>query len=73
MFSGLFYQCSLDWSISNSRVFSCKFLLLLCFIEVPVVNANSADPEQMPHSGASDLGLQCLSITLFGVSHAKMG
>ena len=22
--------------------------------------ANSADPDQMPHSAASDLGLQCL-------------
>ena len=28
-------------------------------------NANSADPDQMLHSAASDLGLYCLPITLF--------
>ena len=27
-----------------------------------------ANPDQMPHSAASDLGLQCLPITLLGVS-----
>ena len=30
--------------------------------------ANSGDPDQMPHSVASDLGLHCLPITLLGVS-----
>ena len=30
--------------------------------------ANSGDPDQMPHSAASDLGLHCLQITLLGVS-----
>ena len=29
---------------------------------------NSGDPDLMPHSGASDLGLHCLPITLFSVS-----
>ena len=32
-----------------------------CFIEMPVIKANSIDPDQMPHSAASDLsplGLQ---------------
>ena len=28
---------------------------------------NSGDPDQMPHSAASDLGLHCLHITLLGV------
>ena len=28
--------------------------------------ANSGDPEQMPHSSASDLSLHCLPITLLG-------
>ena len=68
--SGLFYHNSLDWSISNSRV-SGKFLLLLCFIEIPVFNANSVDCDQSPHSVVSDLGLQCLPITLLGVSRLK--
>ena len=30
--------------------------------------ANSGDPDQMPHSAASDLGLHCLPITLSQVS-----
>ena len=29
--------------------------------------ANSGDPDQMPHSAASDLGLHCLPNTLLGV------
>ena len=31
--------------------------------------ANSGDPDQTPHSAASDLGLHCLPITLLQVSH----
>ena len=30
--------------------------------------ANSGDPNQTPHSGASDLGLHCLPVTHLGVS-----
>ena len=30
--------------------------------------ANSGDPDQMPHSAASDLGLHCLPIILLRVS-----
>ena len=33
---------------------------------------NSGDPDQMPHSVASDLGLHYLPITLLGVLHIKM-
>ena len=40
MISGLFCHNSLDQSISNSRV----LLLLLCFMEIPVINANYVDP-----------------------------
>ena len=32
------------------------------------VFANSGNPDQMPHSAASDLGLHCLPITLLQVS-----
>ena len=28
--------------------------------------ASSGDPDQMPHSAASDLGLHCLPIALYG-------
>ena len=30
--------------------------------------ANSGDPDQMPHSVESDLGLHCLPVTRLGVS-----
>ena len=33
--------------------------------------ANSGDPDQMPHSAVSDLGLHCLPITLLGVSRLQ--
>ena len=33
--------------------------------------ANSGDPDQMPHSAVSDLGLHCLPITLSGVSQLQ--
>ena len=29
-------------------------------------NANSVDPDQMPHFVASDLGLHCLPVTFLG-------
>ena len=40
------------------------FLLLPCFFEIPVFNANRVDPDQMPHSAATDLGLHCLPKSL---------
>ena len=63
MSSGHFYHNSLDLSISNIRV-SAWLLILPCFIEITVLNANSVDPDLMPHFVASDLGLHCLSVTL---------
>ena len=33
--------------------------------------ANSGDPDQMPHSAASGLGLHCLPITRLGVSRLQ--
>ena len=35
------------------------------------VFANSADPDQMPHSAASDMGRHCLPVTLLGVSRLQ--
>ena len=54
---------------------SLKFFLfssLPCFIDIPVFNANSVDPDQTLHSAASDLGLHCLPITLFRGSRLKL-
>ena len=62
--SGLFLFNSLDRSISHRRDICC-FLLLLCFIEVPVHNANNVDTDQTPRSAASDVGLHCLPLSLF--------
>ena len=55
--NGFFYNHSLDRSISNIRDVWLVFIIAM-FIEIPVFNANSADPDQTPQNAASDLGLQ---------------
>ena len=40
------------------------FSLLPSFVENSIFNANSVDPDQTPRSAASDLGLQCLPMSL---------
>ena len=40
-----------------------SFLLLPCFIEIHILNANNVDPDQTPRSAASDLGLHCLPMS----------
>ena len=42
-------------------------------MDIPVLNANNVDPDQTPHSVASDLGLHCLLITLFVRFPTTMG
>ena len=39
-------------------------LLLPCFTEIPVLNVNSVDPDHMPCSVVSYLGLHCLPKSL---------
>ena len=56
--SGFFNIQYLDWSVNF-------FLLLPCFIEIPVFNANSVGPDQTPCSAASDLSLHCLPMSHF--------
>ena len=41
------------------------------FIQIPLVNANSVDPNQMPCSVASILVLHCLPVTLLWVSRLQ--
>ena len=41
-----------------------QFLLSPCFIEIPLFNANSVDPDETPRSVASDQGLHCLQMSL---------
>ena len=71
--SGLFYLKSLKWSIFNIRGV-CWFVLLPCFIEISVLNAESVDPDQTSHSAASDLGLHYLPMnTPFMGRQTQMG
>ena len=64
--SGLFYLNCLDRYISISGV-SGQFLFLTFFIESPVFNANSVDPDQTP----PDLGLYCLPVSLLWEARDK--
>ena len=36
------------------------------------LSANSGDPDQMPHSAASDLGVHCLPVTVLGISRLQL-
>ena len=46
-------------------------LSLSCFVEIPELNANTVDPDQMPRSAASDLGLHCLPMFLLWDARLK--
>ena len=63
--SGRFYLNSLDRSISYMGCLV-SFLLLSYSAEISELNANSVDLDQTPQNAASDLGLHCLPISLFG-------
>ena len=59
---GLLYLNSLDGSISKRG----GLLFFICpgSIGIPISNDKNVDPDQMPHSAASDLGLHCLPMSL---------
>ena len=42
------------------------YVLLLCFIEIPVFHANSVTSDQTPRSAASDLGLHFCQYPFYG-------
>ena len=44
------------------------FLSFLLYFRWKILLANCVDPDQMPHYVASDLGLNCLPMTLLWVS-----
>ena len=56
----LFFLNSLDKSISYIR----GVWLLSCIVEISKLNADSVDPNQKPHSVASEHGLYCLPMSL---------
>ena len=61
--SGLFYLNSLDQSISKGVCVRGMWSVSIITIEMPVVIANSVDPDQTPRCAASDLGLHCLPMS----------
>ena len=69
MWSRLFYHNSLDMSKFYIR---CVWLIFIntISVEVSVFYANSVDPDQTPHSVASDLGLHCFANVPFMGSQA---
>ena len=60
--NGLIYLNSLNTLFPTERV-SYYFLLLPCFTEITVFNANREDPDQTPRSVPSDLDLRCLPMS----------
>ena len=70
LFSSLFcltHLCRVEFSTFTLNIagpfpiqgVSGYILLIPCFIECPLFNANREDPDQTPRSAASDLGLHC--------------
>ena len=49
------------------------FIINIIFIEIHVFTANSVDPDHMPHSVVSDLGLHCLPLSLLWDIGIKKG
>ena len=60
--SGPVHPCQLKESIPDIRGVWCTFSFLFYFKSMFLL-ANSEDPDQMPHSAASDLGLHCLPMS----------
>ena len=48
-----------------------KDLAILSYRKMAKLFTNSGDPDQTPHSVASDLGMHCLPLTLLGVSRLQ--
>ena len=62
------WQQHLDRSIYYIRS---AWFLVFCFVDISELNANSVDPDQTPHSAASDLGLHSLPMPLLWDTRLK--
>ena len=62
LFGPVFFQNQGVW------LFFLFFFALLCFVEIPDINAKRIDPDQTLLSATSDLGLRFLPITILGFS-----
>ena len=63
MSGGRFCLYYLARSISNRKGVKLFFIITM-FIEIHILYANSVNPDQTPHSAASDLGLHCVPVFL---------
>ena len=61
----LFNSNSLDMSISYIRGVWLD-ITVIKFCRISELNANSEDPDQTPHSAASDLGVQFVNVPFMG-------
>ena len=64
MSSGLFYLSLWTGPFTFEEV-SGLYIMLPFIIEIPVLGANSVDPDQTPRSAVSDLSLHCLPVSFF--------
>ena len=69
--SGIFNLDSLDRFISYIGGVWLVFLITM-FARISELNANNVDPDQMPHSAASNLGLHCLQMSLLLDARLKL-
>ena len=56
-----------------TSLFPGQFILLQCFVEILVVNTNSVDADQMPHSVVSNFESALFASYPFGCLQTKMG
>ena len=66
----IFYLYYSDGSISNIKGVWLVFIVAM-FYRNSCFNANSVDPDQTPHSAASDLCLDCLRMSLLWDARVK--
>ena len=72
--SGFSYLNSLEMFISYTRGAWLVFMIVsFCrnFVEISELNANSVDPDQMPHSVAAELGLHGLPMSLLWAARLR--
>ena len=58
--------------VARGPLVSYYHIFFFLYIEIPVFNANSVDPDQMPHCAMSNLDLHCLPNYPFGCLQTKL-
>ena len=60
-----------DRSISYIRGVWLVFIVIMFFLGISELNANNEDPDRTPYSSASNLGLDCLPVSLLWEARLK--